>query len=85
VGLIAAALEEKGMRTVCLSTMEAIMGKVRPPRWLDIPFPLGFPLGLPHQAKVQTGILRRALHLLSEDGPGPLRSEYDPDEEHTQE
>jgi len=81
VGLIAAALEEKGIRTVCLSTMEAIMGKVRPPRWLDLPYPLGFPLGRPQEPDLHLRILRRAFRLLDEAGPGPVRVEYDPERE----
>ena len=79
MGLIAAALEERGIRTVCLSTFEPIMSQVRPPRWLDLPYPLGFPLGLPNQGELQTRILRRAFRLLEEPGPGPVRREYDPD------
>ena len=81
MGLIAAALEEKGIRTVCLSTMEAIMGKVRPPRWLDLPFPLGFPLGRPGEAEIQRTIMRRAFQLLDEDGPGPIRRDFDPEKD----
>jgi len=81
VGLIAAALEEKGIRAVCLSTMEAIMGKVRPPRWLDLPYPLGFPLGRPNEPELQLRIIRYALGLLDEEGPGPIRVTYDPDRE----
>ncbi|MGW8265630.1 MAG: hypothetical protein ACWGSQ_04630 [Longimicrobiales bacterium] len=80
MGLIAAALEERGIRTICLSTMEAIMGKVRPPRWLALPYPLGFPLGRPREPELQLRIMRRALRLLDEGGPGPVRVEYDPEE-----
>ena len=79
MGLIAAALEERGIRTVCLSTMEAIMGKVQPPRWLDLPYPLGYPLGHAGQPEIQLRILRRALRILGEEGPGPIREEYDPE------
>ncbi len=75
MGLIAAALEERGIRTVCLSTMEAIIQKVRPPRWLDLPFPLGFPLGEPDRPELQTRIIRRAFRLLDADGPGPVHQE----------
>jgi len=81
VGLIAAALEEKGIRTLCLSTMEAIMGKVRPPRWLELPYPLGFPLGRPREPVLQLRIIRRAFRLLDEKGPGPVRAEFDPETE----
>jgi hypothetical protein len=81
VGLIAGALEEKGIRTICLSTFEPIMTQVRPPRWLDLPYPLGFPLGPPNQPDIQMRILRRAFRLLEESGPGPVRREYAPDTE----
>jgi len=78
VGLIAAALEEKGIRTVCLSTMEPIMEKVAPPRWLALEYPLGYPLGYPHRPELQTRILRSAFRLLEEEGPGPLRRDFEP-------
>jgi hypothetical protein len=81
VGLIAGALEEAGIRTVCLSTLDAIMGQVRPPRWLDVPFPLGYPLGRPGEAALQAQILRQAFRLLEEEGPGPVRREFDPENE----
>ena len=75
MGLIAGALEETGIRTVCLSTMEAIIQKVGPPRWLDLPYPLGFPLGEPDRPEIQTRIIRRAFRLLEAEGPGPVRQE----------
>lgn len=78
MGLIAGALEERGIRTVCLSSLEAIMEKVRPPRWLHVPYPLGFPLGRPNRPEVQIEIISAALELLEEPGSGPLRREYDP-------
>jgi hypothetical protein len=77
VGLIAAALEEKGIRTVCLSTLEAIMDQVRPPRWLSVPYPLGFPLGRAREPDLQSSILRQAFRLLEEPGPGPARADFD--------
>ena len=79
MGLIAAALEEEGIRTVCLSTMEAIMEQVAPPRWLALPYPMGFPLGRPHEADLQRRIIQRAFQLLEREGPGPVMQEYDPE------
>ena len=79
MGLIAAALEEEGIRTVCLSTMEAIMKQVAPPRWLALPYPMGFPLGRAHEADLQRRIIHRAFRLLEEEGPGPVMQEYDPE------
>jgi hypothetical protein len=81
VGLIAAALEEKGIQTVCLSNMEEIMAKVVPPRWLALPFPLGYPLGKPHDAHLQRSIILRAFRLLDEEGPGPVRQVFNQEEE----
>lgn len=81
MGLIAAALEERGIRTVCLSNLEAIMKKVAPPRWLTLPYPLGFPLGRPHDAELQRRIIQRAFSLLEREGPGPVREEYDPEKD----
>ena len=79
MGLIAAALEELGIRTVCLSNLEAIMEKVAPPRWLALPYPLGYPLGRPEEPDLQRRIIQRAFQLLEEEGPGPVRQEYDPE------
>ena len=79
MGLIAAALEKEGIRTVCLSSMEEIMEKVVPPRWLALPFPLGYPLGRPKDAELQRRIILRAFGLLEEDGPGPVRRSFDPE------
>ena len=81
MGLIAAALESKGIRTVCLSTMEAIMEKVVPPRWLSTPFPLGFPLGEAGNAELQRRVLLQAFRLLDAPGPGPVRGEFAPEKE----
>lgn len=81
MGLIAAALEEKGIRTVCLSNMEDIMEKVAPPRWLALPFPLGFPLGEAGNSSLQERILERAFQLLETPGPGPVRMAFDPEED----
>lgn len=80
MGLIAGVLEGEGIQTVCLSTFDAIMKKVRPPRWLEVPYPLGFPLGDASDLSSQKWILRRALDLLEVEGPGPVREELDPDE-----
>ena len=79
MGLIAGALEERGIRTVCVSTMEDIMKKVRPPRWLALPLPMGYPLGRPRDPGVQMRILRSAFQMLELPGPGPIRTDLDPD------
>lgn len=45
--------------------------KVRPPRALWVPYPLGRPFGAPNDATVQTRVLRQALELL-ERPSGPI-------------
>jgi hypothetical protein len=64
VGLIQRALEYAGITTVSLSLLREITEKIRPPRALFVPFPLGYPLGRPHDAGLQTRIMRAAFALL---------------------
>jgi len=40
-----------------------ITAKIRPPRALSVPYPLGFPLGRPGDRTLQTRILRELLEL----------------------
>jgi hypothetical protein len=42
-----------------------VTGKVRPPRALSVPWPLGFPLGAPEDAPLQRRVLVALLSLLS--------------------
>ena len=42
-----------------------VTGKVRPPRALAVPWPLGFPLGAPNDAALQRRVLIELLALLS--------------------
>jgi D-proline reductase (dithiol) PrdB len=37
--------------------------KVRPPRALAVPYPLGYPLGMPNETETQRAILRAMLAL----------------------
>jgi hypothetical protein len=73
VGLVAGVLEQVGIATVNLSCLAAVTEQVEPPRWLDLPYPLGFPLGRPDQPQLQRRILEAAIRLLAEIGPRPLR------------
>lgn len=65
VGLIQRSIEYAGMTTVSLSVLREITEKIHPPRALFVPFPLGYPLGEPNNAELQTRILRAAFALLS--------------------
>ncbi len=58
VGLIAAANEREGISTVCISLLREVTIVNRPPRALFVPFPLGYPLGRPCDAGLQTRIAR---------------------------
>jgi len=63
VGLIQRAIEYSGIATVSLSLLREITEKIRPPRALFVPFPLGYPLGEAHNVELQTRIIRAALAL----------------------
>ena len=47
--------------------LEKITAKIRPPRALSVPYPLGYPLGEPNSPLLQTAILRQLLALLQRD------------------
>jgi hypothetical protein len=65
--------------------LAGITAQIRPPRALSVPYPLGFPLGEPNNAELQTEVILQTLALLERDdvpvlevlrswGPGVLRS-----------
>ena len=64
VGLVGAALERRGIVTAGITMLPEITRRVRPPRALAVPFPLGFPLGAPDDPPRQLAILRALLELL---------------------
>jgi hypothetical protein len=64
VGLIQRAIEYAGVTTVSISLLKEITEKIRPPRALFVPFPLGHPLGEPNDPELQTRIMRAAFALL---------------------
>lgn len=51
--------------TASVTMMREITAKVRPPRALEVPYPLGYPFGEPGVAETQHTVLRRLLSLLS--------------------
>jgi len=65
VGLIQRAIEYAGMTTVSISVLKEITYKIRPPRALFVPYPLGYPLGEPDNSELQTRIMRAAFSLLA--------------------
>jgi hypothetical protein len=72
VCLIAAELERRGIATTSVTALPDVTRKVGAPRALAVPYPLGYPLGLPHDAGLQTKILTAAFALLREPGPPPV-------------
>jgi hypothetical protein len=65
VGLIQRAIEHQGIATVSLSLLREITEKIRPPRALFVPYPLGYPLGAPNDQVLQTRIMLAAFALLA--------------------
>jgi len=64
VGLIQGAIEEAGIATVSVSLLAEVTRKVRPPRVLLVPFPLGYPLGKSCDSPLQRAIILQSLKLL---------------------
>ena len=78
VGLIAGALERRGIATVCIRLLREIAERVRPPRSLVVPFEHGFPLGAPNDVQLQRTVMVDALSLLGHAGPGPVIIDFEP-------
>ena len=65
MGLIARAIEEQGIPTVCVVMNRDITDNVKTPRALFVHFPYGAPLGPAGNAAVQEAVIRAALELLT--------------------
>ncbi|OYT71902.1 MAG: hypothetical protein CFK52_06600 [Chloracidobacterium sp. CP2_5A] len=78
VGLIQAAFENEGIVTVSISLYRFVTEKVRPPRALCVPFPLGYPLGAPNDPALQRRVILAALDLLTTDEPPPIIRDFQP-------
>jgi hypothetical protein len=72
VCLIAAELERRGIATTSVTALPEVTRKVGISRALVVPYALGYPLGLPDDAALQTRILTSAFALLGESGPPPV-------------
>jgi hypothetical protein len=77
VGLVAGELERRGIATTSITALPEITRKVRTPRALSVPFPLGYPLGRAHDPALQSRVARAALRLLSHPGPPPVVAAFD--------
>ena len=60
-------LENRGIPTASITLLKEVTEKVRPPRSLFVPYPLGYPLGEPHNPVLQKRIILEALSLLSRE------------------
>jgi HEAT repeat protein len=79
VSLVAAELERNGIATVALALLREIVERVRPPRALFVPFPLGYPLGRPDDPDLQRRVLEAALALLDDpEARPPLLRDFIP-------
>ena len=75
VGLVQLAIEREGIATVSISLLREVTEIIRPPRSLFVPFPMGYPLGRPHDEQLQHRVIRQALALL-ERNDLPVLEEY---------
>ena len=64
VGLVQAAIEREGIATVSITLLREVADAIRPPRSLFVPYPMGYPLGEPHNPELQHRIIAAALRLL---------------------
>jgi hypothetical protein len=67
-GLAAAEIEPRGIATTSITILPEITAKIGVPRALEVPWPLGYPLGLPGDADLQRRVIRAALALTDRVG-----------------
>ncbi len=67
VGLAQAEIENRGIPTASITMLPDITRKIRPPRALAVPYPLGFPLGEANNPDLQTDVLQALMNLLDKD------------------
>jgi hypothetical protein len=63
--LVQAELERRGIVTASITMLPEITERMRPPRALAVPYPLGYPLGAPADVTLQHRVLRAVLALCS--------------------
>ena len=67
VSLAQAEIENRGIPTASITMLPDITRKIRPPRALSVPYPLGFPLGEANNPDLQTEVLLALMALLDRD------------------
>ena len=78
VGLIQSVIEKAGVPTVSITLLPEVTDRVAPPRALIVNRPLGFPLGEPNNASMQTDIIWAALRMLTRRADSYRAVEYLP-------
>lgn len=74
MGLVARALELRGIATVCLASLPGAIAREHPPRVLTVPFERGMTAGPPGDSRTQRAVIEQALALLREaPAPGAVR------------
>ena len=68
VGLVQGEIERAGIVTASITMLPEITRKIRPPRALEVPFPLGFPMGRPGDTAKHRQVLRRLLEMCQDVG-----------------
>ncbi len=68
-GVLARAIEARGLPTTSIATLQRNVLALKPPRALFLDFPLGSSCGRPGEPEQQRDILRRALALAASDWP----------------
>ncbi len=63
VGLVQGELERRGIATVSVTLLPELTRKIRVPRALAVPYPLGFPFGEANRPQVQHAVLAALLRL----------------------
>ncbi|PPR60892.1 MAG: hypothetical protein CFH10_01345 [Alphaproteobacteria bacterium MarineAlpha4_Bin2] len=71
-------LERAGFATAGISLIRLHSEKIRPPRALWVPFELGRPLGVPHDAAFQSRVLEKLIDLF-DISEGPVLVDYTED------
>jgi hypothetical protein len=62
--LLQSIVERAGIATVSISLLLEVTRRVQPPRVLAVDRPLGYPLGLPHDAELQKRVMLASFDIL---------------------
>ena len=73
-------IEDEGVATTGISLVRDNTERLRPPRFLWVPFELGRPFGAPNDAPLQSKVLRAALALLEREDGSPILDDFPDDE-----